>query len=75
MLAECETEIYASEGMMRDITARAEAEENVLRKAAAFKLSAAMVCSRIVDRCVQIYGGAGYLARHMLRGFHSGTWG
>lgn len=64
MLAESEIEIYASECMMADVTARADAGENVLRKAAAFKVFASEMCGRVVDRVVQIYGGAGYLAEY-----------
>ena len=64
MLAESETEIYAGECMMADVTARADAGENILRKAAAFKVFASEMCGRVVDRVVQIYGGAGYLAEY-----------
>lgn len=64
MLAESETEIYAAECMMADVTRRADAGENVLRKAAAFKVFASEMCGRVVDRCVQVYGGAGYLAEY-----------
>jgi acyl-CoA dehydrogenase len=64
MLADCEIEIYAAECMMDDVTSRADAQENVLRKAAGFKVFASEMCGRVVDRCVQIYGGAGYLAEY-----------
>lgn len=64
MLAESETEIYAAECMMADVTARADRGENILRKAAAFKVFASEMCGRVVDRTVQIYGGAGYLAEY-----------
>jgi len=64
MLAESETEIYAAESMMADVTARADRGENILRKAAAFKVFASEMCGRVVDRVVQIYGGAGYLAEY-----------
>ncbi len=64
MLADSEIEIYAAETMMADVTARADAGENVLRKAAAFKVFASEVCGRVVDRVVQVYGGAGYLAEY-----------
>src|SRR3546814_2095146 len=37
MLAESETEIYAAECMMADVTARADRGENILHKAAAFQ--------------------------------------
>ena len=64
MLAESEIEIYAAEAMMADVTARADRGENILRKAAAFKVFASEMCGRVVDRVVQIYGGAGYLAEY-----------
>ncbi|MDG6080134.1 acyl-CoA dehydrogenase [Erythrobacter litoralis] len=64
MLAESETEIYAAECMMADVTARADRGENTIRQAAAFKVFASEMCGRVVDRVVQIYGGAGYLAEY-----------
>lgn len=64
MLADSETEIYAAECMMHDVCGRADARENVLRKAASFKVFASEMCGRVVDRCVQVYGGAGYLAEY-----------
>ena len=64
MLADSETEIYAAECMMTDVTGRADRGENVLVKAAAFKVFASEMCGRVVDRVVQIYGGAGYLAEY-----------
>ena len=38
--------------------------EDIQRKAAAAKLFASETCGRVVDRCVQVYGGAGYLAEY-----------
>ncbi|WP_120716722.1 acyl-CoA dehydrogenase family protein [Tsuneonella amylolytica] len=64
MLADSEIEIYAAEAMMADVTARADRGENILRKAAAFKVFASEMCGRVVDRVVQVYGGAGYLAEY-----------
>ncbi|MGW8202258.1 acyl-CoA dehydrogenase family protein [Sphingomonas bisphenolicum] len=70
MLADSEIEIYAAEAMMADVTRRADAGENVLRKAAAFKVFATEMCGRVVDRVVQIYGGAGYLAEYDAERFY-----
>jgi acyl-CoA dehydrogenase len=64
MLADSEIEIYAAECMLDDASARADAGENVLRKAAAAKVFATEMCGRVVDRVVQVYGGAGYLAEY-----------
>ena len=64
MLADSEIEIYAAECMLDDASRRADAGENVLLKAAAAKVFASEMCGRVVDRVVQIYGGAGYLAEY-----------
>ena len=64
MLAESEMEIYAAEAMMKDVCERADRGENILRKAAAFKVFSSEMCGHVVDRVVQIYGGAGYLAEY-----------
>ena len=64
MLADSETELYAAECMVADACARADRGENIMRKAAAAKLFASETCGRVADRCVQIYGGAGYLAEY-----------
>jgi acyl-CoA dehydrogenase len=64
MLADSEIEIYAAECMLEDACKRADAGENVLRKAAAAKVFASEMCGRVVDRCVQVHGGAGYLAEY-----------
>jgi acyl-CoA dehydrogenase len=64
MLAESEIEIYAAECMLEDAARRADAGEKILRQAAAAKVFATEMCGRVVDRCVQIHGGAGYLAEY-----------
>ena len=64
MLAESWTEIYAAESMMADVTGRVDRGENTIKQAAAFKVFASEMCGRVVDRVVQIYGGAGYLAEY-----------
>ncbi len=68
MLADSYAEIYAAQCMMRDAIARADATSgrggNVLKEAAAFKMFASEMCGRVADRCVQIHGGAGYLAEY-----------
>ncbi|MBP7952374.1 MAG: acyl-CoA dehydrogenase family protein [Sphingorhabdus sp.] len=64
MLADSDIEIYAAECMLDDACRRADAGEKVLRQAAAAKVFATEMCGRVVDRVVQIYGGAGYLAEY-----------
>ncbi|MFM7027306.1 MAG: acyl-CoA dehydrogenase family protein [Chakrabartia sp.] len=64
MLADSDAELYAAECMIADACARADRGENIVRKAAAAKMFASEACGRVVDRCVQVYGGAGYLAEY-----------
>jgi acyl-CoA dehydrogenase len=64
MLADSDAELYAAECMIADACARADKSENIVRKAAASKMFASETCGRVADRCVQIYGGAGYLAEY-----------
>ncbi|WP_353227120.1 acyl-CoA dehydrogenase family protein [Novosphingobium sp.] len=64
MLADSYAEIYAAQCMMRDAIARADSGAKVLKEAAAFKMFASEMCGRVADRCVQIHGGAGYLAEY-----------
>jgi acyl-CoA dehydrogenase len=64
MLADSDAELYAAECMIADACARADRGENIVRKAAAAKMFASETCGRVADRCVQIHGGAGYLAEY-----------
>ena len=64
MLADSHAEIYAAECMMRDAIRKADEGRKILLEAAAFKMFASEMCGRVADRCVQIHGGAGYLAEY-----------
>jgi len=63
MLADSRAEIYAAECMMWDACARAERGRATL-ECSAFKMFSTEMCGRVVDRVVQIHGGAGYLAEY-----------
>jgi len=63
MLADSKAEIYAAECMMWDACARAERGRATL-ECSAFKMFSTEMCGRVVDRVVQIHGGAGYLAEY-----------
>lgn len=69
MLAESDAELYAAECMISDACARADRGEAILRKAAAAKMFASETCGRVADRCVQVHGGAGYLAEYAAERF------
>lgn len=64
MLSDSYAEIYAAECMMRDAIKKADEGRKILLEAAAFKMFSSEMCGRVADRCVQIHGGAGYLAEY-----------
>lgn len=70
MLADSEAEIYATECMIADACRRADAGEKILMQAASTKMFASEMCGRVTDRCVQIHGGAGYLAEYQAERFY-----
>jgi acyl-CoA dehydrogenase len=69
MLSDSYAEIYAAQCMMRDAIAKADSGAKILKEAAAFKMFASEMCGRVADRCVQIHGGAGYLAEYQAERF------
>lgn len=69
MLADSKTEIYAAECMLRDASAKADKGRAIIECASA-KMFASEMCNRVADRCVQIHGGAGYLAEYEAERFY-----
>jgi len=64
MLADSRAEIYAADCMIADACRLADEGRRVSIEAASAKMFASEMCGRVVDRCVQIHGGAGYLAEY-----------
>lgn len=73
MLADSRIELYAAECMLRDATAAYARGEKVSTNAACAKVFASEMATRIADRCVQIYGGAGYMAEYEAERFYRDT--
>ena len=61
MIADNETELYAGRAMTYDAAQRADAGENVFKDISMAKLFCTEMVGRVVDRSVQIFGGAGYM--------------
>lgn len=61
MIADSETELYAARAMCYDAAQRADAGENVFKEISMAKLFCTEMVGRVVDRAVQIFGGAGYM--------------
>ena len=69
MLADSRAELYAAECMLRDASERVNRGKAIIEAASA-KMFASEMCNRVADRCVQIHGGAGYLAEYDAERFY-----
>ncbi|NVJ93149.1 MAG: acyl-CoA dehydrogenase family protein [Methylocystaceae bacterium] len=64
LLADCQTEIQVAKSMVLE-TARARDEgKDIALEASISKYYASEMCGRVADRCVQVFGGAGFVADH-----------
>lgn len=70
MLADSRAEIYAAECMIADACRLADDGVRTTIEASAAKMFASEMCGRVVDRCVQIFGGAGYLQEYPAERFY-----
>ncbi|WP_447927140.1 acyl-CoA dehydrogenase family protein [Vreelandella sp. EE27] len=64
MLAECRTEIFAARSMILDTARSRDQGEDIALEASMCKYYATEMCGRVADRCVQMFGGHGYIADH-----------
>lgn len=69
MLADSQAELYAAECMIRDASILADKGKAIVEAASA-KMFASEMCNRVADRCVQVHGGAGYLAEYEAERFY-----
>jgi acyl-CoA dehydrogenase len=62
LIADCQTEIYAARSMILETARKRDRGDDVTLEASMCKYFATEMCGRVADRCVQIFGGAGYVA-------------
>jgi len=62
MVADSQTEIYAAQSMILEAARARDRGEDVALSASMCKYFASEMCGRVADRCVQMFGGAGYVA-------------
>lgn len=62
MIADCRTEIFAARSMILEAARARDRGEDVALSASMCKYFASEMCGRVADRCVQMFGGAGYIA-------------
>ena len=62
MIADSQTEIYAARSMILECARKRDHGEDIALEASMCKYYATEMCGRVADRCVQIFGGTGYVA-------------
>ena len=62
MVADSQTEIFAAKSMILEAARARDRGEDVALTASMCKYFASEMCGRVADRCVQMFGGAGYVA-------------
>lgn len=64
LLADCRTEIEAARALILQTARSRDEGADIALEASICKYFASEACGRIADRCVQVFGGAGYVADH-----------
>ncbi|HSH92243.1 MAG TPA: acyl-CoA dehydrogenase family protein [Ramlibacter sp.] len=62
MVADSQTEIFAAKSMIIETARARDRGEDVAMTASMCKYFASEMCGRVADRCVQMFGGSGYVA-------------
>ena len=62
MIADCRTEIFAARSMILEAARARDRGEDVALSASMCKYFASEMSGRVADRCVQMFGGAGYVS-------------
>ena len=62
MIADSRTEIFAARSMILEAARARDRGEDVALTASMCKYFASEMCGRVADRCVQMFGGSGYVA-------------
>jgi acyl-CoA dehydrogenase len=62
LIADSRTEIYAAQSMILEAARARDRGEDIALQASMCKYFASEMCGRVADRCVQMFGGSGYVA-------------
>jgi len=70
LIADCQTEIQAARALVLQTARARDAGEDVTMNASICKYFASEMCGRVADRCVQMFGGYGYIADYGIERFY-----
>ncbi len=70
MIADCQTEIQAARALILQTARERDEGKDVALSASMCKYFASEMCGRVADRCVQMFGGYGYIADYGIERFY-----
>jgi acyl-CoA dehydrogenase len=70
MIADCQTDIHAARALILETARKRDLGEDVTMQASICKYFASEMCGRVADRCVQLFGGYGYIAAYGIERFY-----
>lgn len=70
MIADSHTEIFAARSMILEAARARDRGEDVTLEASMCKMYASEMCGRVADRCVQMFGGYGFIAEYDIERFY-----
>ena len=73
MLAECATEVEAAQAMVDQGIELDDAGELTAADAATVKLFCTEVAGRVIDKCLQLHGGYGYMLEYPIARLYADT--
>src|SRR5450830_435738 len=70
LIADCQTDIQAASALILQTARQRDEGEDVSLQASVCKYFASEMCGRVADRCVQMFGGYGYIADFGIEHFY-----
>jgi len=70
LIADCQTEIHAARALVLETARQRDRGEDVALAASICKYFSSEMCGRVADRCVQMFGGYGYIADFGIERFY-----
>jgi len=70
LIADCQTQIQAARALVLETARKRDAGEDVTMNASICKYFASEMCGQVADRCVQMFGGYGYIADYGIERFY-----
>ncbi len=70
MIADCQTDIHAARALILETARKRDDGQDVTMEASICKYFSSEMCGRVADRCVQMFGGYGYIGDYGIERFY-----